>query len=35
MLQVTYNGLPLHFYSGDHASGDTNGNYPGWSPATP
>jgi predicted lipoprotein with Yx(FWY)xxD motif len=34
-LQVTYNGLPLHFYSGDHAAGDTNGNYPGWSPVKP
>jgi predicted lipoprotein with Yx(FWY)xxD motif len=31
--QVTYNGLPLHHYSGDSAPGDTNGNYPGWSPA--
>jgi predicted lipoprotein with Yx(FWY)xxD motif len=34
-LQVTYNGLPLYLYSGDHAPGDTNGNYPGWSPARP
>jgi predicted lipoprotein with Yx(FWY)xxD motif len=32
-IQVTYNGLPLHHYSGDTAPGDTNGNYPGWSPA--
>jgi predicted lipoprotein with Yx(FWY)xxD motif len=31
--QVTYNGLPLHHYSGDSSPGDTNGNYPGWSPA--
>jgi predicted lipoprotein with Yx(FWY)xxD motif len=31
--QVTYNGLPLHHYSGDSAPGDTNGNYPGWSAA--
>ena len=31
--QVTYNGLPLHHYSGDSAPGDTNGNYPGWSTA--
>jgi predicted lipoprotein with Yx(FWY)xxD motif len=31
--QATYNGLPLHHYSGDSAPGDTNGNYPGWSPA--
>jgi predicted lipoprotein with Yx(FWY)xxD motif len=34
-LQVTYNGLPLYFYEGDHAAGDTNGNYPGWSLVTP
>lgn len=33
--QVTYNGLPLYHYGGDHASGDTNGNYPGWSIAKP
>jgi predicted lipoprotein with Yx(FWY)xxD motif len=30
-IQVTYNGLPLHFYSGDTKQGDANGNYPGWS----
>ncbi|MGH7722242.1 MAG: COG4315 family predicted lipoprotein [Candidatus Dormibacteria bacterium] len=29
--QVTYNGRPLHFYSGDTKPGDANGNYPGWS----
>jgi predicted lipoprotein with Yx(FWY)xxD motif len=34
-LQVTYNGIPLYFYSGDSAPGDANGNYPGWSPAKP
>jgi predicted lipoprotein with Yx(FWY)xxD motif len=34
-LQVTYNGLPLYFYSGDRAPGDTNGNYPGWNPVKP
>ena len=28
--QVTYNGLPLYFYSGDNAPGDTNGSYPNW-----
>jgi predicted lipoprotein with Yx(FWY)xxD motif len=32
-IQVTYNGLPLHRYSGDSSPGDTKGNYPGWSPA--
>jgi predicted lipoprotein with Yx(FWY)xxD motif len=32
-IQVTYNGLPLHHYSGDRAPGDTTGNYPGWSTA--
>ena len=30
-IQVTYNGKPLHFYSGDTKPGDANGNYPGWS----
>jgi len=29
--QVTYNGKPLHFFSGDTKPGDANGNYPGWS----
>ncbi len=35
-IQVTYNGHPLHFYSGDTKPGDANGNYPHWSsiPAT-
>ena len=35
-IQVTFNGLPLHFYSGDTKPGDANGNYPHWSsvPAT-
>ena len=33
--QVTYNGMPLHFYKGDTASGDMNGHYPGWSIAKP
>jgi predicted lipoprotein with Yx(FWY)xxD motif len=34
--QVTYNGLPLYFYSGDTKPGDANGNYPHWAsvPAT-
>lgn len=30
-VQVTYNGKPLHFFSGDTKPGDANGNYPGWS----
>jgi predicted lipoprotein with Yx(FWY)xxD motif len=34
-LQVTYNGLPLHFYSGDTAPGDTNGSYPDWNLVKP
>jgi predicted lipoprotein with Yx(FWY)xxD motif len=29
--QVTFNGKPLHFFSGDTKPGDANGNYPGWS----
>ncbi len=33
--QVTYNGLPLYFYSGDQAPGDANGIYPGWSAVKP
>ena len=33
--QVTYNGLPLYFFSGDHAPGDTNGSYPGWNLVKP
>jgi predicted lipoprotein with Yx(FWY)xxD motif len=34
-MQVTYNGLPLYFYFGDKAPGDTNGNYPGWNLVKP
>jgi predicted lipoprotein with Yx(FWY)xxD motif len=30
-IQVTFNGHPLHFYSGDTKPGDANGNYPHWS----
>ena len=29
-IQVTYNGLPLYFFSGDSAPGDSNGVYTNW-----
>ena len=34
-LQVTYNGKPLYFFSGDTAVGDANGVYTHWSAVTP
>ena len=34
-LQVTYNGLPLYFFVGDHAKGDLNGVYTDWSAVKP
>ena len=34
-LQVTYNGLPLYFFSGDSAPGDANGVYTNWTAVKP
>jgi Uncharacterized protein conserved in bacteria len=34
-LQVTYNGLPLYFFSNDKAPGDLNGVYQNWMTVTP
>ena len=34
-LQVTYNGLPLYFFSGDSAPGDTFGVYTNWAAVNP
>jgi predicted lipoprotein with Yx(FWY)xxD motif len=34
-LQVTYNGLPLYFFAGDKAVGDTNGSYTNWNLVKP
>lgn len=34
-LQVTYNGLPLYFFSNDTKPGDTNGHYTNWNLVTP
>ena len=33
--QVTYNGLPLYFFSGDAAPGDSKGVYTNWEAVTP
>ncbi len=35
VLQVTYNGVPLYFFSGDGAVGDSNGIYTHWSAVAP
>ena len=34
-VQVTYNGLPLYFFSGDAAPGDSKGVYTDWSAVAP
>ena len=34
-LQVTTNGLPLYFFSGDHAVGNSNGVYTSWEAVKP
>lgn len=34
-LQVTYDGLPLYFYVGDEAPGDSTGVYPEWEVIAP
>ncbi len=34
-LQVTYKGMPLYFFHSDSTSGDTKGNYTGWSLVKP
>jgi predicted lipoprotein with Yx(FWY)xxD motif len=34
-IQVTYNGKPLYFFSGDSAPGDANGVYTNWSAVKP
>jgi predicted lipoprotein with Yx(FWY)xxD motif len=34
-VQVTYNGVPLYFFSGDNAVGDSNGIYTHWSAVKP
>ncbi len=34
-VQVTYNGLPLYFFSGDTAAGDAKGVYTNWEAVAP
>jgi predicted lipoprotein with Yx(FWY)xxD motif len=32
---VTYNGIPIYYFSGDRAPGDANGVYTNWTSVAP